>query len=311
MNLSEIDFSINVPNKILYGDDIIFIGSCFSEEIGQKCMKSGLKTTINPYGVIFHPLAISYLLNQTISESEFQTNIFSRDDVYLDWMCSSSIYAMESLELKNKLLSIKEDLKKKLKNAKFLIITFGTSYAYYLNDQLVSNCHKMPKNSFSKRLSSMEEFKNTYAKLIENLRDLNKELIILTTVSPVRHSKDGFIENNRSKARLMLFCEWLEKKSLAYYLPSYEIVIDLLRDYKYFKADGVHPNEYAIDKVWDFFKSNLLNPNDLNLLQQVEKYQKERKHKLIHPESKRSKEFLDKLDELKKNLLDQNPLIQL
>ena len=304
-------FDFTLDKNIQYGDQLIFFGSCFSEDIGQKAKNAGLNVYMNPFGVIYNPLALANLLHTIISKEPFRERILQREDVFLDWSCAGTVYAMSKESLSTKLNHEKNTFKQKLKSSKVLFITFGTSYSYYLKEtqDLVANCHKQPADKFEKRLESMENMLHAWKELLVALKTFNPSIQIVLTVSPVRHVKDGVIQNNRSKSRLLLLCEELEKENSIFYFPSYEVILDDLRDYSFYKTDLVHPNERAIEYVWELFKNNMIEKEDLRTMEEVLDFKKKSHHKILYPESKKSKEFILHLEEAKKKLLNQNPLI--
>ena len=306
-------FNFQWSEKINYGDQLIFFGSCFSEEIGKKAQNAGLNVLINPYGVVYSPIAMADLLINTISDLPFQRRTLKREDVYLDWSCAGSVYAMSEDELAHKLELIKQSFKEKLSRASVLFVSFGTSFSYSLNSTqaVVSNCHKQPAELFQKKMNTLDEMSLLWKSIYAQLKVFNPKLQIVFTVSPVRHIKDGIVENSRSKSRLLLLCEQLISLQDTLYFPSFELMIDELRDFSYYNSDTVHPNEKAIEIIWDRVKETMVSKQALLTMREVLKYKTMLSHKLLYPESRQSQEFLKNLEQTKNDLLNQNPLIQL
>ena len=298
----QLDFQLpNSSVKIKHGDAVVLLGSCFSDNLAPKFENAGFHVSSNPLGTIFHPLALANLINASLSEfEEFSLN---RDDLWFDWRASSTIFGNSEVSLNDLMQRKLEELKKNLSKAKLLVVTFGTAWGYHLNDgNIVANCHKMPSSSFVKSISEIEEMKSQWKHTLDRLKELNPELNVVFTVSPVRHSKDGLIENNRSKARLIQLCE-----SFEHYFPSYELVIDVLRDHRFFEKDLVHPNSQAIDFIWEHAKEFFFSEETGKLAMEVEKVNQMRGHRSIHPDSKASKEFTQKTVDKMKRLSKEFP----
>ncbi len=266
---------------------ILLIGSCFSDEIGQRLVQNGFQATVNPGGTIFHPLALAFLLDWALDEKA-QLRSIQREDIWLSWDLSGSFYALSEQELQLKFKQLRKELYKCITECTHLMVTFGTSWVYrLLEDQnIVANCHKQAAEQFSKENTSVDEMLQVWKVLIAQIKSLNPEIKFIFTVSPVRHSKDGLHDNNLSKARLFLLVEQLTAFSNCHYFPAYELVNDQLRDYIFFKEDGVHPNAKATDFVWDFFKRHYLEPKTQLLLNEWESLQVAMKHRVMYPESK-------------------------
>ena len=308
--------SFDIPEfstKIEYGKNILFLGSCFSDEIAVKAKNQGFKVQSNPFGTIFHPLALSRFIKETLSAQVLSERIIQRNDLFFSWDASSSIVGFSPNELIANIQKARSDWKEKLLSATHLFVTFGTSWGYCLteNNLLVANCHKFPGTDFTKELSSQIDIVKEWKETITLLLELNPSLKIIFTVSPVRHNKDGLIENNRSKAILLDSIRILEKEMNCSYFPSYEIVIDELRDYRFFKIDHVHPNELAINYVWQRFSNCYFSNETIEISKEVLKIRNEEAHKSLTPTSEASVLQIKKLKEKRENLLKQFPLVVL
>jgi hypothetical protein len=308
--------SFDIPEfstKIEYGKNILFLGSCFSDEIAFKAKYQGFKVDSNPFGTIFHPLALSRFIKETLSDEAISERIIQRNDLYLSWDASSSIVGFSPNELISNIQKVRLDWKEKLLSATHLFMTFGTSWGYRLteNNLLVANCHKFPASNFTKELSLQSDIVKEWTETIALLLELNSSLQIVFTVSPVRHIKDGLIENNRSKAILLDAVRILEQEMNCSYFPSFEIVMDELRDYRFFKTDNVHPNELAINYVWQRFSNCYFSDETVTISKEVLKIRNEEAHRSITPTSEASALQLQKLKEKREKLLIQFPLVVL
>ena len=279
-DIPKVDFSVE------HGEGLLFIGSCFSDEIASRAKFAGLNVSSNPFGTIFHPSLIAQFISESI-ECKNSERLFTREDLHLSWDANSTIYDFSETELKDKLSELRADFISQLKTAKALFITFGTSWVYRLisDNQLVANCHKVASNQFQKELSTVEELTSEWIKVIEQLKVFNPDLNVIFTVSPVRHSKDGLVENNQSKAILIETIRRLQSTTDCSYFSSYEIMIDELRDYRFFKQDRVHPSEEAVDYIWKRFESTYFSKETIDLNSKVVQLRRSLLHKSIHEDS--------------------------
>jgi len=278
----------------------ILFGSCFAENMAEKLDHHLFPISFNPFGILYNAFSISKGLHyiagtQTIVENDL---IF---DNYL-WHCKwhhgrfSSVSKEETLEKTNLELN---NTRQKLKNCNTLIITLGTAYVYTLKatNEIVGNCHKLPAKDFSKSRLEIQEVVDRLSSAIEALFIHNPDLQIIFTVSPVRHMKDGFIENQRSKSILLLACEQLTIKfDNAFYFPAYEIMMDELRDYRFYAKDMLHPNDLSKDHIWSVFQEAFFSPETKHLVKEISTLKKDLAHRPLHPNSEAHLAFLKKLD---------------
>jgi|LakMenE18May11ns_1017448.scaffolds.fasta_scaffold9936637_3 hypothetical protein len=251
----------SMGNLIEKNQSMYFSGSCFSAEIGARCIADGFSALANPGGTMFDPLSIERHLEGIMTRRKFSSiDLFFHDGVYRNWDHYSRLGTSDEKETLHKLNHLYESAATYLSNCRVLWITFGTAWYYQLNanHRPVCNCHKMPNSLFEKRIMSSAEIVERWTIFIQRLRAYNPSLNIGFTVSPVKHLRDGLIENSRSKAILLDAVHQLAEKSLGHYFPAYELVNDVLRDYSYYKDDNAHPNEKAIDFVYRFFKEKVL-----------------------------------------------------
>jgi hypothetical protein len=310
-----VDFQLkfNIPEshlKIEFSDPIVFLGSCFSDEMSLLAKQHGFHVTANPFGTLFHPLAIAQNILDALHEVK-EVNIVQYEDLFFDYSCSGKLYGMREIELEEKVLSIRNHLKSQLENASYLFVTFGTAFAYHLNEtqKIVGNCHKQPSQTFTKKLTEIEEVVSVWHQAISEIKSVNPKIQICFTVSPVRHVKDGLHENNLSKSSLILAINQLMSKNEINYFPAYELVNDVLRDYRFFKEDFVHPNQQAIQFVWEKIMQTFLNSETLQLAKKVKDIKLAMQHKLQYPESKMALDFQQRLDERKRLLETDNMII--
>ncbi len=270
-----------------HGEGLIFLGSCFSNEMAEKAKFHGLNVKANHFGTVFHPSLLSRFISESIEGVE-KERIFNRKDIFLSWDANSTVFDYSASALSSKLKSLRNDFFAELRIAKVLYVTFGTAWAYRNLDtnSLVANCHKIPTNQFRKELVSIDTLYAEWKSTIEKIRAINSNIEIVFTVSPVRHIRDGLIENNQSKAILIEVVRKLTNQLQCSYFPSYEIVIDELRDYRFYKVDRVHPSEEAIDYVWKRFEEHYCDEETKLLNTKVSNFRRTLAHRSIHEDSK-------------------------
>lgn len=263
-----------------HGDGIVLTGSCFSDEISSRLKNAGHSVYSNPHGTIFHPSVLAFNLMDCFNDQPDE-RIFEQNGTFYTWNANTLLSGKSEGELQEKLLRIKTEFRQRLTAANVLIVTFGTAWGYELNQtqEIVANCHRMPSQLFTRFLSSPYELVQDWVLAIEQLRAINPAIHIIFTVSPVRHVKDGLIENNLSKSRLIETVQQLTLEENTSYFPSYELVIDVLRDYRFFKEDRIHPNAEAIDYVWHKFESAYCSDATAELNRLVEKVNKSALHR--------------------------------
>ncbi|MCH7400907.1 GSCFA domain-containing protein [Belliella kenyensis] len=285
--------------KIDHHAHIYTVGSCFSTMIGEKLADRKFDVVNNPFGTLFNPLSISKVLEDSILELEIDEDmILSRDGLYLHYGMHSDVSAYSKDSLKRLIHKKHVQTKNQLENASHLMITFGTAWVYELVEekQLVANCHKQPGHFFKKRLINLEEIHKIYIGLIQLLKECNPHIHVVLTVSPVRHVKDGIISDQLSKSLLRLACHQIaDSFDFVHYFPSYEIMMDELRDYRFYKADKIHPSEEAEDYIWHRFKQSWIAPVAYPMMQEIEQIKKELAHRPFNPESPSHQKFLETL----------------
>lgn len=270
----------------------LFLGSCFSENIANRLYDSGLEVISNPFGVIFNPISLANIFHFSLADIE--DSVFKRKDVALSWMANGIVFAYDEEELKQNLVELKKRLDISLKKAYTLFITFGTSWVYQHKEtgKIVANCHKMEQHLFQKRLLSVAEIVAVWNPILEALTK-SEQLKVVFTVSPVRHVKDGLIENARSKSILLTAIHQLvDKFTATFYFPSYEIVMDELRDYAFYQKDGIHPNSIAVDSIWDYFKATYFTEETQKIEMEFEQIRLLFSHRLHYSQSEEAMRFI-------------------
>ena len=311
-----LDIQIDEPEvKIDYRDKIMLVGSCFTEHIGNSL--AGLKFQVmqNPNGIVFDPSTVASSITSYIENKKYSAEeLIQLNELWQSWQHHSRYSGVnrdEVLEVINKSQQQAHDF---LKEAKWLIITLGTSFSYRLTDgsKPVANCHRAPSVWFNKHMMSIDETVTAFDTLLYRLFQFNPSINIIFTVSPVRHIRDGIINNNRSKARLLESVHHLVNKfSRLHYFPSYELVIDVLRDYRFYDIDLVHPNYQATSFVIEHFMNHYVNESSLTLSKEIEKIVIARKHKPFQPSTDAHKHFLKLHEERTKILMTSYPFLSL
>ncbi|SHG07605.1 GSCFA family protein [Flavobacterium segetis] len=301
------EFRTQIPisksiSPIDYDSKIISIGSCFAVNMAEKLNYFKFQNTCNPFGILFHPLAIEKMLSFAIAKKQF-----TDDDIFFyneRWHCfdaHSDLSNSSKDDLLATLNTVIKSINQQIVEATHLIITYGTSWIYrdIESNCIVANCHKVPQNTFNKELLSVEEIEKSIATTLQLIHSLNPVCTIIFTVSPVRHIKDGFVENQRSKANIIsAIHETLDRRlSTINYFPSYEIMMDELRDYRFYAEDMLHPNKVAIDYIWERFKQTMISESSYHVINEVENIQKGLAHKSFTPDSESHKNFVTKLKE--------------
>lgn len=292
------------PNfKLSQKDTIMLVGSCFSTEIGEKLKAAKFHTLINPFGTLFHPIAIENSLTR-IYTSQYYTveEIFNYKDLYFSWDHSTLFSKPKLSQTINLINENLEKANEHFQKTKIFIFTLGTAWVYELSkaNLVVSNCHKVPQSQFEKYLLSTAEIYKSLKNITDICLDRNPEARIIYTISPVRHWKDGAHDNQLSKSSLFLGLEKIieDYQDSVYYFPSYEIVMDELRDYRFFKQDLIHPNQIAVEYLWEVFSDLFFSEGTQKLNKEIESVNRAVSHRALNPQSLAHRKFL--YDTLKK-----------
>jgi len=263
------------------------MGSCFAENIGDTLNRYKFDVTINPHGVLYNPSSIAVALRSYVENKKLQeADLFYANET---WSSKDHHSRFSNTNQQTCLTEINDAISgghQQIKNAEWLFITFGSSFIYKRNGQLVGNCHKLPQKEFVKSMLTSAEIIEDYRSLIQELKKINKNLKIVFTVSPVRYVRDGLVENNHSKARLIEAVHHLvEEYANVFYFPAYELVMDDLRDYRFYKSDLLHPNEQAIEYVFEKLMTATFSEATKLLFGKLKDIITAKHHRPFHPET--------------------------
>jgi hypothetical protein len=286
-------------NQVNYNSKLVLFGSCFTENIDHKLSYYKFQNLLNPFGILFHPKAIENLILKAINKYAYTDN-----DVFFHnerWHCFDTHSTLSTSIKEEIIISLNNAItltNKQLIESTHIIITLGTAWTYRFieTDRFVANCHKIPQNKFLKELLSVNDLVESLASTVALIKSVNTKASILFTVSPVRHIKDGFVENTQSKSHLIAAIHQIvDPRNNVHYFPSYEIMMDELRDYRFYKEDMLHPNQTAIDYIWEQFCKVCISEAGQKTMQKVEAIQKGLSHKSFNPNSDESLKFSDNL----------------
>lgn len=279
-------------------DSVVLIGSCFTDNIGKRMRDCRWRAFPNICGTLYNPKSIANILDIALSkETSFdsiKSSIVQRDSKWMSWLMDSSSITYSPYDTEEIVSKSVNMLNEHLKEAGTLIVTFGTAWIYELKERpgyVVSNCHKFPAECFLRRRLTVSEIVQDWNRVLSILGERYPNLRVIFTVSPIRHLKDGFEGNSCSKAILQIACEELcQEHDKAEYFPSFEIMNDDLRDYRYYASDMVHPSELAIEYIWEKFQDRYLSQESRALLREGEKVTRRLRHRpILHGNSELAK----------------------
>ncbi len=292
-------------NPIDYNSKVLSIGSCFAENMAEKFDYFKFQNETNPFGIIFNSVSIEKLFRRVCEQDFFQEkDLFFHNERWHSFDVHSDLSNSDRQELLETLNKAVTETYKQIKEATHIIITFGTSWIYRNteSEEIVANCHKVPQKQFAKELLSVETIQKSIQNTVDLIQTLNPNINFIFTISPVRHTKDGFVENQLSKSHLFTALHQVLKINnsqftIHNYFPSYEIMMDELRDYRFYNEDMLHPNQIAIDYIWKLFSENYIFQDSFSIMQEVDEIQKSLRHRSFNPESDQHKKFLAKLQQ--------------
>jgi hypothetical protein len=295
---------------INYSSKVLLLGSCFAQNMGAKLEYYKFQQCTNPFGILFHPVAIEKLITRAVNHTWFTSkDVFLQNEQWHCFLAHSKLSNTSEEDLISALNSALEKLRTSLLEASHVVFTFGTAWVYrhLEKDTIVANCHKVPQKKFVKQLLSPDDVSDVLLGIETKLRAINPTCSIINTVSPVRHIKDGLIENSRSKAHLIAGVqEIVSPDKLNYYFPSYEIMMDELRDYRYYKEDLIHPNQTAIAIIWEKFLSSWVASETFEIQKKIAVIQNGLLHIPFNENSKAhmhfKKDLETKISEIKEQL---------
>jgi len=286
---------IHIPDldpRIQHNSNIMLIGSCFTEHMTSFLNRNKFNTIQNSHGIVFNPLSVCKALSDILDNKKYlKSDLFYLNEYWHSWYHHSDFSDMDQAITLQKINQEIEAQHQFLKTTDYLFITLGSAFAYRLleNNIFVSNNHRAPSQWFEKVLLEIDVIVEQLRHIQTRLIELNPNIRIVFTVSPVRHIRDGVIENNRSKARLL---ESIHSLKNVYYFPAYELVIDILRDYRFYDLDMVHPNYQATAFVWEKFVAHCIEPSCIPLMKKMEQIYKAKNHLSKNVNSQAHKKFL-------------------
>ena len=290
----------NWTEPISHGQAVFLMGSCFTENIGLRLDKAGFHTTINPHGITFNPISICQGIQDLIEGRSIEAEeLVERDGVWQHWDFHSALSGLDKKESAKAMTKAISEGREALQAASHLILTLGTAWVYELADSkgaVVNNCHKFPAGDFKRRRLGTEEIYASISNMIVSLQQFNPGIQLVFTLSPVRHWKDGAEDNSVSKASLRLAIDQLcSEFAQAIYFPAYEILMDELRDYRFYADDMLHPNRLAQEIIWERFTQAAISEKGQAIAKEVESLNRMKAHRSLHSGSSADIEFKEKL----------------
>ena len=278
--------------KIPAGAKVLLVGSCFADEIGEKMVRGGFEATVNPFGTLYNPASIAGSLLRSISEREYTPDSpeliqDEMEGIWHSWMHHSVFSSRNRSSLIEKVNVTMREVAHLLREADVLIVTFGTAIIYRLKEtgMLVANCHKQPDSLFVRERMSSYDIVDQWQMLLQLLESVNPKLKIIFTVSPIRHKRDGYHVNQVSKGILLQATdEIVNSKSSDHqwdYFPSYEIMMDELRDYRFYADDMIHPSAKAVEYIWQRFQDTYFDNRTKDVVAKAEKVWRQHQHRQI------------------------------
>lgn len=279
---------------------LLLMGSCFAENMGMLLSENKFRVDVNPFGILYNPCSISTALRQVLSDKRYTAqDLFLFREQWHSPMHHGAFSADTPEATLDAINARLENARNELPQLDWLLLTLGTAYVYQQKDSglVVANCHKQPDKLFSRRRLEVDEIVTDYIDLLTELWAQNPQLKVLFTVSPIRHGRDGMHANQVSKATLLLAIEQLQKHfpQQVFYFPSYEIVLDELRDYRFYADDMLHPSPLAVSYLWERFAAALFSAETRRLMAECEDVRRALAHKPFHPEAEEYKRFLGQI----------------
>jgi hypothetical protein len=283
------------PAAITYSDPVLFIGSCFTSSIGMQMDTGRMPVMINPSGTVYNPVSVANTLKTITSKKVFtSSDLYNHNGTWLSFLHYTDFSSEDKEESLGKINRKLQEAADFISGARFLFVTFGTARVFRLKDtgEIVSNCHKLPSEMFSRELLSVDEISRIWVSQLDFLKENYPQLKVVFTVSPVRHWKDGAHGNQVSKSVLFLAIEELLRHSSSPdYFPAYEIMMDELRDYRFYADDMLHPSGMAVDYIWDAFSSRYMDDETLRIYREASKIIRASQHRITSLSGSKTREF--------------------
>lgn len=314
----ELTLKPNIPKlqtPVRYTDKIMLLGSCFTEHMSGRLADHKFRTMQNPHGILFNPASVARSIHDYLAPADYPEDaLFYLNETWNSWDHHSFFSGMEKGEVLKRINTSNREAHHFLQEANWLIVTLGSAYQYFLKEdgRAVANNHRAPAQWFERRLLSIESIIDSLDSSLSAAFKLRPDLRVLFTISPVRHIRDGVVENNRSKARLVeavhSLCERFEQ---VHYFPAYELVIDILRDYRFYDIDFVHPNYLATEFVWEQFVKACIDPKAVPVMEQVKDIRTAKNHRPRFPGTAEHQQFLARYKEKTEGLIKAHPYLDL
>ncbi len=306
-----------------YDSKVMLLGSCFAENMGKKFDYFKFQATTNPFGIIFNAVSLEKLIHRAVENKIFTENdIFFHNELWHCFEVHSELSNPDKNTFLNSLNSLIDATHQQLNDLTHIIITLGTSWVYrnIETNEIVANCHKVPQKQFTKELLSINQTEESLKSIVSLVHSINPNCNFIFTVSPVRHVKDGFVENSLSKAHLVSAIHSVLNRKFStslelttqnnIYFPAYEIMMDELRDYRFYAEDMLHPSQTAIDYIWIQFFENYISESQFGLMNDICSIQKGLKHRPFNPNTESHQKFLHQLELKIKTIQNQHPFIK-
>lgn len=294
--------SIKIPKSqenLKLHDTVVSMGSCFADSMGKRLANNKINTLVNPFGIIYNPLSVFKLISQSLDQQNSDPDGFLiRDGQHYHFDLHSSFTDTSRENLAMKVKQIQDQTHRQLSKANWLLLTFGTAFVFERvdNHEVVANCHKVPSSSFEKRLLSAKEIMTAFDTFYQRLKEVNPAIQIMVTVSPIRHIKEGLSMNSVSKSTLRLAAHYMSSTyHQVVYFPGYEIMLDDLRDYRFYDEDMIHPSKVALDYIWETLISHFADDDLKAFVRNWEEIRKSLDHKPFNVNAESHQRFLKKL----------------
>lgn len=302
----------NLPQQMQLGEPVLLSGSCFTEHMAARLAHYKFRVLDNPNGILFNPSSIASALDRAVDGHLYEpSDLFEHDGLWASWDFHSRFSDPSQQTACQRMNESVIEHGAFLRSAKSLLLTLGSAWVYERPDRgIVANCHKVPAAGFSRRLMRPEEISEILARTFGKLRQVNPDLRVIMTVSPVRHLRDGFVENNRSKAALITAVhDLVDALPGVWYFPAYELIIDDLRDHRFYAEDLVHPNYQATAYVWEKFAEAAITGASREAMKEIDKLSAAMQHRPLHPHSQAHAVFRKKHLQMAQSLAQRFPLL--
>lgn len=314
----QLTLSLDIPplqRPITYTDNILLIGSCFTEHITDRLLHHKFRVLQNPHGILFNPLSVAQSIDSYIEKQQYtEQDLFQLNELWNSWDHHTRFSHTDKQAALDGINASQAAASAFIKKADWVIITLGSSFQYYLTEtgKHVANNHRAPAQWFEKRLLPIEEIVAAMDATLQKLQAANPYANVLFTISPVRHIRDGVVDNNRSKARLIEAVHTLcSRYSHVQYFPAYELVIDILRDYRYYDIDFVHPNYMATTYVWEHFMKACISTDVHDVMKQVAEIMTARNHRTRFPDTNAHRKFMESYVTKSRALMEKYPVLDM